>query len=171
VHTLEIVYRDTFNNQLNDRYQAKFLEYQQLSRNAREHTFRFGVGLVFHPVPEAALPVFSAVAGTLADATYYVQVTWVAAAGAEGAPSEVTTYDGSGGLIPVVSAVNPPVAATGFNVYMGTSAGVVTLQNSTPTAVGQNFTLPGSGVVTGRPAGSGQAPDIYVTGASMFRRG
>src|SRR5580704_4818274 len=36
VHTLEIVYRDAFNNQLNDRYQAKFLEYQELSRSARE---------------------------------------------------------------------------------------------------------------------------------------
>ncbi len=99
-----------------------------------------------------------------------MQVTWVAAA-AEGAPSEVTTYDGSGGLIPVVAAVNPPAGATGFNVYMGTSVDAVTLQNSAPVAIGQTFTLPGSGVVTGKPAGSGQAPDIYVTGASMFRRG
>ncbi len=30
LHTLEIVYRDAFNNQLNDRYQAKFVEYQEL---------------------------------------------------------------------------------------------------------------------------------------------
>src|SRR6185436_9710358 len=31
VHTLEIVYRDAFNNQLNDRYRPKFLEYRELS--------------------------------------------------------------------------------------------------------------------------------------------
>ncbi len=41
LHTLEIVYRDAFNNQLNDRYEAKFLEYQDLAINAREHTVRF----------------------------------------------------------------------------------------------------------------------------------
>src|SRR5579864_4251325 len=28
LHTLEIVYRDAFNNQLNDRYRAKWAEYQ-----------------------------------------------------------------------------------------------------------------------------------------------
>src|SRR5580700_4736433 len=38
LHTLEIVYRDAFNNQLNDRYLAKFQEYQALSRDARQHT-------------------------------------------------------------------------------------------------------------------------------------
>ncbi|MGH9593162.1 MAG: hypothetical protein ACRD5L_08730, partial [Bryobacteraceae bacterium] len=171
VHTLEIVYRDAFNNQLNDRYQAKFQEYQQLSRNAREHTLRYGIGLVLHPMPEADPPVFSSVAGTLADATYYVQVALVSAAGAEGSPSEATTYEGSGGLIPVVEAVNPPATATGFNVYMGTSMDTVMLQNSTPVAVGQSFTLPESGIVTGRAAGSGQTADLFVTGASMFRRG
>ena len=32
LHTLEMVYRDAFNNQLNDRYQAKCEEYQDLSR-------------------------------------------------------------------------------------------------------------------------------------------
>jgi hypothetical protein len=171
VHTLEILYRDTFNNQLNDRYRAKFLEYQKLSRNAREQTFRFGIGLVSHPLPQADPPVFSAVAGNIPDAIFYARVAWVSATGAEGAPSDQTTYESSGGLIPVVQAVNPPAVATGFNVYMSTSAEVVTLQNSMPIPVGQGFTLPGSGLVTGRASGSGQQPDFYVTGASMFRRG
>jgi hypothetical protein len=170
-HALEMVYRDAFNNQLNDRYQAKFQEYRQLSRDAREQTFRYGIGLVLHPIPEAAPPVFSAVAGTIPDATYYTRIAWVSATGAEGAPSEVTTYESSGGLIPVVQAVNPPAMATGFNVYLGTSVDTVTLQNATPVAVGQNFTLPGPGVANGRPAGSGQEADFYVTGARMFRRG
>src|SRR5579871_6178366 len=46
VHTLEIVYRDAFNNQLNDRYLAKFKEYHVLSQNAKDHTYRYGIGLV-----------------------------------------------------------------------------------------------------------------------------
>ena len=65
VHTLEIVYRDAFNNQLNDRYQAKFQEYRELARDAREHTFQFGVGLALIPIPQAQPPVFSAVAGLI----------------------------------------------------------------------------------------------------------
>src|SRR5579864_2372215 len=40
LHTLAIVYRDAFNNQLNDRYQVKFEEYRELERCAREHTIR-----------------------------------------------------------------------------------------------------------------------------------
>src|SRR5258706_3493962 len=56
LHTLEIVYRDAFNNQLNDRYKPKWVEYQELSRNAREHTTRFGIGLVLSPIPKAQTP-------------------------------------------------------------------------------------------------------------------
>jgi hypothetical protein len=169
VHTLAVLYRDAFNNQLNDRYQAKAVEYQQLTRDAREQTFRFGIGLVTNPVPEAGPPVFSAVAGTLADATYFARVAWVSAAGVEGGPSDLTTYDGVGGSVPVVSAVNPPAVATGFNVYLGTAADTVTLQNSAPVLVGQSLTF--AGWVTGRGPGTGQEADFYVTGAWMFRRG
>lgn len=49
LHTLEIVYRDAFNDQLNDRYQAKFLEYRQLSKDAFAHTVRFGSGWLSLP--------------------------------------------------------------------------------------------------------------------------
>src|ERR1700722_3292984 len=41
LHTIEIVYRDAFNSQLNDRYQAKFSEYHELSRSAREGNYHF----------------------------------------------------------------------------------------------------------------------------------
>ncbi len=51
LHTLEIVYRDAFNNQLNDRYQEKWTEYQMLVKNARQHTMSIGIGLVLNPIP------------------------------------------------------------------------------------------------------------------------
>jgi hypothetical protein len=170
-HTLEIVYRDAFNNQLNDRYKPKWDEYRELSRAAREQTERFGIGLVLSPVPKAAAPILSVVPGTTAATTYYVQVSWVSAAAQEGSPSDLTAFETAGGSQLVAQAVQPPAIATGWNVYIGLTDATVTLQNGTPIPVGQTFTLPSSGLVNGRPPGNGQAPDVYVTGGRMLRRG
>ena len=131
---------------MNNRYQAKFNEYHQLSADARSKTYQFGVGLALIPIPRAQMPTFSYVAGPIAETIYYVQVSWVSANGQVGDPSELTTYDSPAESLPAVMAVNPPAAATGFNVYMGLSPETVTLQNATPVAVGGHFTLPTSGL-------------------------
>jgi hypothetical protein len=171
LHTLEVVYRDAFNNQLNDRYQAKCVEYRELSRNARDRTYHFGIGLVSIPLPQAQCPAFSFVAGFVPATMYYVQVSWISASGQVGAPSDQTTYETPADGLAVVTAVNPPAAATGFNVYMGLTPDTVTLQNSTAVAVGAGFTLSSSGLVTGMPPGSGQTADVYVVGGPVLRRG
>ena len=174
LHALEIVYRDTFNNQLNDRYQAKFLEYQTLSRDARERYFRFGVGLALVPIPQARTPVLSAVAGLIPETTYYAQASWVGASGQEGEPSLMTAYDSPAGSLPVVQMTSTPVVAavaTGFNVYLGLTPDGLTLQNSTPVPIGQSFTLPGTGLAAGAAPGDGQTADTYISGGWMLRRG
>lgn len=170
-HTIEALYRDAFNNQLNDRYKAKVQEYRELSRRERERTYQFGIGLVSNPIPQAQTPALSYVAGMIPETIYYVQVSWVSAAGQEGAPSDPTTFDSPAGSLPVVTAANPPAIAAGFNVYMGLSADTETLQNSAPVAVGQSFTLAAAGLAAGRAVGTGQTPDYYITGGPMLRRG
>jgi len=175
VHTLEVFYRDAFNNQLNTRYQAKINEYQKLAQGARDRTYQYGIGLALTPIPKAQMPVFSFVSGSIAETIYYVQVSWVSANGQMGDASDLTTYDSPAESLPVVTAVNPPAAATGFNVYMGLTAETLMLQNSTPVAVGGSFTLSTSGLTTGLVTGSrpgrGQVPDVYVTGGMLLRRG
>lgn len=171
VHTLEVMYRDAFNNQLNDRYQPKFTEYHNLSRNAREHTFRFGIGLSLAPIPKAAVPRVTSTPSSLPAATYYIEVSWVSAGGQEGAPSDTTTFDAAAGNAPVVTAVNAPGIASGFNVYMGATFDSLMRQTSTPIPVGGSFTLPGNGLATGPAPGTGQLPDTYVTVAQAMRRG
>ena len=174
VHTLEIVYRDAFNNQLNDRYQPKFLEYRELTRNAREHTFHFGVGLALTPIPQAPAPTFSAVAGLIPETTYYARASWVGASGQEGEPSEMTSYAAPAGSLPVVQMPSTSVTvavAAAFNVYLGLTPDALTLQNSTPVPIGQSFTLPGTGLVAGPAPGVGQAADTYISGGWMLRRG
>lgn len=172
VHTLALVYRDAFNNQLNDRYLPKMKEYQRLSANAREHTIKLGIGLASTPIAAAVVPALStAISEGTADTVYYVAATWVSAAGQEGAPSPVTTFETGAGTTLVVEAVNPPGVVTGFNVYAGLSSTALTLQNASPIGVGGSFTLPGSGLATGAALGNGQTADLYITGGPTLRRG
>ena len=171
LHTLETVYRDAYNNQLNDRYRMKWEEYQELSEDARELTLRYGIGLVLVPLPIPSTPVFGYVAGLIVATTYYVQATWVNAQGQESNPSHITTFTTVDGSLLTVQLTNPPVGATGWNVYAGLNAFPLALQNSVPLTLGSTFTLAPSGVAAGRPPGSGQTPDVYITGGRMLRRG
>jgi hypothetical protein len=167
---LDVFYRDAYNNQLNSRYQAQFNEYHELSGEARDKTYQFGIGLALTPIPRAQMPTFTFAAGLLPGTIYYVQVSWVSANGQEGDPSELTTYDSPALSVPVVTPVNPPAVVTGFNVYLGLTGETASLQNSTPIPIGESYTLP-SLVVTGSGPGRGQSPDVFVTGGNMLRRG
>jgi hypothetical protein len=171
LHTLEIAYRDAFHNQLNDRYKDMFLEYKRLAEQARTQTFQFGVGVVHQPLPSAPAPNFSFVTGSFEATTYYARVTWVNAVGQEGAPGEITTYDAPAGSRPVVGMIGAPPNAVAFNVYLGLTPETLSKQNGSPIAIGQTFTLPGSGLVAGTVPGDGQAPDLYLVGSRVMRRG
>jgi hypothetical protein len=172
LYTLAIFYRDAYNNQLNDRYLAKWNEYTLLARGAQDLTTQYGIGLVTTPVPQAATPVISVAPGLLPATIYYVQITWVSATGAEGNPSKATAYEAPiASVLTVTNGVPVQAAATGFNVYLGLTDCRTTLQNSTPIAVGQTFTEASTGLVAGAPVGTGQLPDMYVTGGSVLRRG
>ncbi len=172
LYTLAIFYRDAYNDQLNDRYLAKWNEYQLLARGAKDATTQYGIGLVSTPVPQAGTPVVGSAPGLLPAAVYYVQITWVSATGAEGNPSSATAFEAPvASLVTVTNGVNVPAVATAFNVYIGLTDCPATLQNSTPIAIGQTFTEAASGLAAGVPAGMGQLPDTYIMGGSTLRRG
>jgi hypothetical protein len=177
LYTLAIFYRDAYNDQLNDRYLAKWNEYLLLARGAKDITTQYGIGLVMTPIPQPGPPVVGVVPGLLAATVYYTRITWVSATGAEGNPSAATAFEAPLGSVLTVTngtglfGANPPAVATGFNVYIGLTDSSTTLQNSTSLALGQTFTEPETGLVTGVRAGMGQAPDTYVTGGSVLRRG
>ena len=171
LHTLAVVYRDAYNSQLNDRYKNKWEEYRELARGAKERTLEFGIGLVAAPVPRAGIPVLGATAGTLAGTIYYARVSWVSAAGQEGSASPATTFQTTDNSGLTVAAVNAPVIAAGWNVYLGLALSTLSLQNSAPLAIGVTFALPGLGLVNGASPGNGQAADMFVTGGRILRRG
>ena len=171
LHGLELIYRDAFNNQLNERYQRKWDEYRDLSREAREQAVHYGVGLVSSPVPRADAPTFSSVAGLIPATVYYARVSWTSGIGQEGSPSWVTSYETPNGSLLVVQPPQAPPGVTGWNVYLGITDASPIRQNAAPLALNEPFTIAASGLVSGVAPGDGQAADVWVIGGRSLRRG
>ncbi len=168
--TLSLVYRDAYNNQLNDRYQGKWAEYELLAKSSARTYFQVGVGLVADPVPKAAAPLLSSVAGTGAGETFYVAVTWVDASGQEGAPSDLAPLVTSDGQELLVSVESWPENVTSWNVYVGTLPTRLSLQNQGPVATSSSWTMT-SGMNSGAPLPAGQQPTWFVVDHRAIERG
>jgi len=171
LRTLELIYRDAFNNQLNDRYKGKRDQYRELAKWAAEKLMQTGVGIVADPVAQAAAPDLEASAGTLAEGTYYVTTAWVNASGGEGAgsaPAAIQLNDGSGFTVRPGS---PPVNAAGWNVFVGTSPDGMVQQNTTGLDAGQTWVQSAAPLTEGRRPGSGQAPSYLKPTPRFLQRG
>ena len=169
--SLAAVYADAFHSQLNDRYAARRAAYEELANEARRDYFAAGVGLVANPVGKPAVATVSAVPGLLAGAEYFVRVAWVNAAGQEGAPSESAPFTTTHGSQLTVAVTNPAANVTGWAVYVGTTTIAIARQNSAPLVLGQPWTLPPWGLVTGAAAGTGQGPERFVVDDRVLQRG
>ncbi len=173
--TLAITYRDAYNRKLNDKYQPKWNEYKELARWASNLLYQTGIGLVMQPVPKPSRPVVDSVSGTLADTTFYVQMSWVGADGvAEGAASDEVALEVQASQ--ALRVTPPPTPATlypvtGWSVYVGTASGQGTRQNSSALALGQAWVMPATVMVTGAAVGTGQAPNFYRTMPRFVQRG
>ena len=171
-HTLELVYRDAYFSQLNDRYQAKWNEYKELSTSSEALLFQIGVGTVADPIPQAVHPALSLVSGTLAPAKYFVEVSWKNVTGQEGSPSETTALDVPAGSTLQVQALSPPSNAVSWNVYAGVTPDALFLQNTAPLTPGASWIAPGSGLTTtGQQPGTGQPPTFLSTQPKILLRG
>jgi hypothetical protein len=90
----------------------------------------------------------SVVSGALAAARYYVEVTYVTAAGETAVSTESALSVGANAVLQVASpAAN--VLATGWNVYVASASGAETRQNAAPIAIGTPWTQPNSGLIAG----------------------
>jgi len=160
MHALSLVYRDAYFSQLVDRYQAKWQEYANLARGARESFIASGFGLVNDPVMQAAPPILGTTPGPQSGGTYYACVTWINSGNQEGAPSAPASLAVKDGHLMTVAVKNPPGNAVGFNVYVGTSPIATERQNDVALPFnGTYLYVPGQ--ITGGPRpGNGQAPDF-----------
>ena len=158
--SLELVYRDAYFNQLNDRYKAKWAEFQKIADWNKSKFIDTGAGLVIDPLPLPAAPVLNYQPSTLSGGTVYLAITFVNAEGEESSPTPPTES-----VIPdqqqlLVNATSWPTNAVNWNVYAGISPVALYLQNTTALVLGEAWacTLPLS--QDGQLVGTGQIPNV-----------
>jgi hypothetical protein len=168
--TLAFVYRDAYYNQLNDRYQGKWNEYEQLAKASSRTYFQLGVGVVADPIPMAPAPALSSVPGSGLAETFYAVATWVTAAGQEGAPSGYAELSTAAGTDLVVTLTGPPPNAVGWNVYVALAPSAPTRQNDAPLALGSSWTSTGA-LSSGAALPAGQQPAWFIVDHHFIERG
>jgi len=167
--TLEMVYADAYNSQLNDRYAGKRDEYHEMAGWAHDKAIQSGLGIAMDPVDRATMPSPQASAGALADGTYYVSVSWTNAKGEEGAVSIPAVIAISGSSFEVQTTA--PANVKGWNVYSGTSQATMTRQNSAVLVPGQSWVQPDTLATAGQRPGDGQKPTYRLPVPRTIQRG
>ena len=168
--TLEMVYRDAYNSQLNDRYLGKRNQYRELAKWAFEKVLQLGVGIATDPLPQPSPPTVTLVAGTLPDGTYFVTGGWVNRGGEEGAsavPADVCVSEATF----QARLQGAPKNAVGWNVYAGASPDRMVRQNETPIPTTEAWTQPGTLTLSGHLAGTGQEPSYIRAVPRTIQRG
>lgn len=167
-HTLVLTFRDAYHSQLNDRHLPKWKEYERRAKWASEALFQLGVGLTYSPIAKPGLPTLQAIPGSLPAALYYVRTTWAGSGGAEGAPSDIAVLSAPDPTGVEVKCAAAPAGVAGWNVYAGPTLADITLQNDSPLNPVQPWTIPATGLRTGRTWVNEQQPDTLIKRLSTF---
>lgn len=170
-HTLELVYRDAYHTRLNDRYKGKWEECRRLGKWAMDKLLEAGVGIAANPVPKAEKPELGSGTGMLGEGLYLATVAWVNATGEEGAAGECASMVLPASSSLVVTAVNPPPNARGWNVYVGLAEESLFRQNQEPAPVGQPWVQSEAPSQAGTRPGSGQRPGWMRALPRILQRG
>lgn len=169
-HALELIYRDAYGNQLNDRYLDRWEEYTTLAAAAEAKLYSHGVSMVSMPVGAPAAPSIISNSNGSDKPIYYARATCVDQDGRESAPSPLT----SGGIAQadqlIARACDSNIAA-GWNIYLGTDADQLSLQNEAPMSLGDVWTFSGQVSLTGRDPGYGQRADYCLCDYGGLLRG
>src|SRR5579872_5914694 len=168
--SLEMVYRDAYNSQMNDRYAGKRDQFHQMAEWACEKLIQIGIGIAARPVAKAATPQVTALPGGLADGTYYVSMAWVNGNSEEGASAVPAVITIASSTLQVQPAA-PPDNAVGWNVYIGSEADGMVLQNQWPIGAGVMWRQPDSLATAGRAPGMGQEPTYFKPVPRVIQRG
>jgi hypothetical protein len=169
--TLELVYRDAYNNQLNDRYRGKWAEYKLVASHAEETLFEAGVGIVHHPVPRASQPSLTPAPASVSGTQYYIQISWIGALAQEGAVSDLLQVTSNNGSVVIVRTASPSLEVNLWNVFAATDPSRMRLQNASPLPVDATWALPVTGLTDGRPPGDGQTPEWWLVQRHVLPRG
>ncbi len=163
--TLALVYRDAYYNQLNDRYQGKWNEYEQLAKGKLADVLsdrgRCGCGPDSESADCPCCPVFRGVAPRR---HFTLLRPGSMRPGKKALRAPIQQLSTAAGEDLVVTLTGPPQNAVGWNVYVGLSPGTLTRQNDTPLAPGSSWTMTGA-LSSGRTAHDGAAAGLVHRGS------
>ncbi len=168
--SLEMVYGDAYNSQLNDRYAGRRDQFKGMAKWAREKLIETGIGMANSPVPQASMAEITPIIGTLPDSTYYLTVTYLNSGGDEGRcapPSAVAST--SGGI--ALRITNPPAGVSGWNVFAGSGPNDMTLQNPQVLGPEQQWLITHPLDTGGRRPADGQPANTVQVVARVLLRG
>jgi len=168
--SLELVYADAYQSQLNDRYAGKRDAFRERIKDAYERLLRAGLGMSWNPVPRAATPTLTPAPGSLLDGRYYATMCWVNGTGDEGASAVPANIDLTASGLMVVPGPAPAIAA-GWNVYVGTTPEKMLRQNGPLSSPGQTWVQLGALVTDGPGPSGGQAPSYTQYVPRLIQRG
>ncbi len=170
LRSLELVYADAYQSQLNDRYAGKRDAYRDRARDAYERLLQAGLGMSWDPISRASTPTVAAAPGLLPDGRYYATMSWVNAGGEEGESATPASIDLTASGLMVVPGPAPARAA-GWNVYVGTTPDTMVRQNGSLNSPGQAWIQLGDLVVDGPGPSKGQAPNYIQYVPRLIQRG
>jgi hypothetical protein len=170
VRALAALYRDGYSSDVNDRFRAKWQEYERLSKESAEQAFTAGIGLSMAPVPKALMPAIAQADGSNGRTYCSVAVTWVGPNATEGAASDEFRLDLGPDDVVRMTGTAPEVA--GWNVYAAPVGSPLSLQNDVPMDINGVWTWPPSGLREGRQLiAAGQPADYFVVERRILPRG
>jgi hypothetical protein len=173
--SLSRFFAEAYNVQLNTRFQGKWSEYQAATKDAAEMVFMSGIGIVYVPLPKPAMPLVAIETGTVSPQALFIQTAWTNSHGDESALSPINgvILDGTSNVVVGMSEgpLDAPAAATGWNLYVGTSDSDLTRQNNAPLAIGSTWDLPTTGLIDGPAPVNGQQPNFYIPLSRQIQRG
>ena len=171
MQTLELVYRDAYYQDINDRYKMKWVMYGERRRESRDRCFASGISVVANPVPCGPKLLLGAGVGGGEAGSIYVRATWASQDGREGAPGQLQVFENQDGshLVAWVNEAGP--SGCGWNVYAGIAPDNLTRQNDRILDPGEIWTQARPLREDGRDIRSGQIADYRVLDCRRLPRG
>jgi hypothetical protein len=171
MQSLELIYRDAYYQDLNDRYKAKWQMYKTLRTEARDMCFAAGIGFVGSPVSKGPKLGSSMSMGTGPNGFLFARATWVNESGIEGAGGPLLSIEVPTGSVATVSIVEKPEAGFRWNIYAGRSEDDLHLQNRTALDPSTLWVADGPLGENGPVVSSGQPADYWVVENRRIPRG
>jgi hypothetical protein len=168
---LELIYRDAYFSQTNDRYEKRWNLWSVAVSRAEKEALEYGVPVQLEPLHRPEEPLLTLQDGDSLPTTYFIRVTWVRADGAESAPSSLCSIFAEAPHRLEIRMRRAQCDNLLWHVYAGNTADAQTRQTDSPLPQDGVWASPAGALGIGEAAGQGQQPSTIVRRTRGILRG